>query len=165
MKKDYHNRWKSRRQENWKRLQKAKSQLKKGPFDRFLSEAGAVWEEKIPCTECGACCRAPGPLLRERDILLLARELKMKPRAFTETYLRLDEEGDYVFQNLPCPFWEESTGLCFVYSVRPGACRNFPNLSERNQQGRLKELFADSLICPQVSRTLEELLESVEKNG
>ncbi len=136
--------------------------LQKGALDRIIQERGAFWQERVDCTRCAACCRFPGPLLRERDIQRLSREFRMKPGDFSEQYLRRDEEGDFVFQELPCPFLGPDR-LCRVYDVRPGACRSYPSLQRPGQGRHLSQLFQDALVCPVVCRTVEDLISRTDK--
>src|SRR4051794_33195450 len=60
--------------------------------------------KKIDCLLCANCCTSTGPLLKNRDIHVLADNFKMRPSVFADTYLKIDEDNDYVFKSLPCPF-------------------------------------------------------------
>src|SRR5437868_538849 len=57
--------------------------------------------EKIDCLKCANCCSTTGPLLRNKDIQVLADDMKLRQADFTEKFLRTDEEGDFVFKSLP----------------------------------------------------------------
>ena len=59
--------------------------------------------EKIDCLQCANCCRTLGPRFIQNDIARMATHLKMKESAFIAQYLRIDEDGDYVFKEMPCP--------------------------------------------------------------
>lgn len=162
MKKEYRSwldKWSSRRKEHEKAFKALARSWKKGDLDRRIQALGEEWSERVDCTQCGACCRSPGPRLLDRDILRLSRETGQKKNAFINTHLRRDDEGDYVFQTLPCPFWDKQ-GLCLYYDARPGACRDYPHLHQKNQRGRLTPLCLDARVCPIVCRTLLDLLES-----
>ncbi len=81
----------------------------------------SLHEEVFACTDClkcANCCTTTGPLLTEKDIDRLAKRERMKPVQFIEHYLRIDEDGDYVFKSMPCPFLD-SNNECLVYDVRP----------------------------------------------
>lgn len=53
----------------------------------------------------------------------------MKEGDFIETYLKLDEEGDYVVRSTPCPFLD-ADNFCSIYEVRPSDCIRFPYTDE-----------------------------------
>jgi hypothetical protein len=59
---------------------------------------------KIDCLQCAACCKNYSPRFKTPDIKRISKLLKMKEGEFVETYLREDEDGDFVLQQLPCPF-------------------------------------------------------------
>jgi hypothetical protein len=80
--------------------------------------------ETMDCLSCANCCKTTSPVFTEKDIQRIARHLRMRPSEFTETYLRLDEEEDYVLQSSPCAFLLDDN-TCMVYEVRPKACRGW----------------------------------------
>ena len=55
--------------------------------------------------------------------------MRMKLGKFEETYLRVDEDGDKVFNCMPCPFLG-ADNLCSIYALRPKACREFPDICQ-----------------------------------
>ncbi|MCG9880301.1 MAG: YkgJ family cysteine cluster protein [Bacteroidia bacterium] len=112
--------------------------------------------EEIDCLQCANCCKTTGPLLLNKDIDRLAKDLKMRPADFTEKYLKIDEDKDYVFKQLPCPFLG-SDHYCHVYEARPNACREYPHTQQRNQFQKLPITQKNSLICPAVAKITEEL--------
>jgi len=77
------------------------------------------------CLECANCCSTTGPSFTDKDIGRIAKHLRIKPSKFTEKYLRIDEDKDYVLQQVPCAFLGEDN-RCKIYDVRPKACREFP---------------------------------------
>lgn len=87
--------------------------------------------EEINCLNCANCCKTTGPLFTNKDIERIAKHLKMKPSQFIETYLRIDEDQDYVLQELPCPFLA-ADNYCLIYDVRPKACAEFPHTDRKN---------------------------------
>jgi Fe-S-cluster containining protein len=105
---------------------------------------------KIDCLKCANCCFTTGPLLKNRDINNLSKELNLRPAEFTEKYLRVDEDNDYVFKKMPCPFLG-TDNYCSVYQSRPGACSDYPHTQERNIATKLPALFLNSMICPAVA--------------
>jgi hypothetical protein len=74
--------------------------------------------EKIDCLDCANCCRSLGPRILDSDIQRIASSLRIKPSAFVEQFLLIDEEGDYIFKSMPCPFLG-SDNYCAIYDVRP----------------------------------------------
>lgn len=79
---------------------------KKAPkdLDRIVQQVHREVFLEIDCTECANCCRNLGPLFTEADITRIAKHFRMKLPAFEEAFLRTDEDGDKVFQAMPCPF-------------------------------------------------------------
>ncbi|MFZ9778454.1 MAG: YkgJ family cysteine cluster protein, partial [Schleiferiaceae bacterium] len=77
---------------------------------------------KTDCLSCANCCKTTGPLWTERDKDRVAKRLRLKTSNFEEQYLRLDEDGDWVLKQLPCPFLE-ADNACSIYEDRPKACR------------------------------------------
>ena len=118
--------------------------------------------ENIDCLKCANCCKTTGPLLKNKDIDILADELKLRQAEFADKYLRIDEDGDWVFKNLPCPFLENDNH-CNVYSSRPAACRDYPHTQERNIITKLPVTYLNSMICPAVALVVENLKERYER--
>ncbi|HNR21087.1 MAG TPA: YkgJ family cysteine cluster protein [Bacteroidia bacterium] len=112
--------------------------------------------ENIDCLQCANCCRTIGPLLLDKDIERLATENKMRPAVFAEKYLRIDEDNDYVFKTMPCPFLM-ADNCCSVYDARPNACRNFPHTQQRNILQKLKITYNNAVICPAVAIVVDGL--------
>jgi Fe-S-cluster containining protein len=112
----------------------------------------------IDCLQCGNCCKTTGPLLKDKDIERLAKHFSERPVIFTQKYLRIDEDGDYVFKSMPCPFLG-SDNYCSVYEDRPGACRNYPHTQQRNILQKLSITYHNAMICPAVAEVVEGLKE------
>lgn len=113
---------------------------------------------EISCLACGHCCRKLGPAYVRHDIERMSDELNLSAAAFTERYLRTDEDGDLVYRTLPCPFLEP-TGLCRHYEARPKACREYPHTDEKNMQRDLLRLADNTLYCPAAVLIAERLQE------
>ena len=141
--------------ENKKFLDKLKTKKPKD-LDIVTNNLNDEAFEKINCLDCANCCQTTGPLLINKDIDRLAAELKLKPSIFTEKYLKIDEDNDYVFSTLPCPFLG-SDHYCHVYESRPNACREFPHTQQRNILQKLKITYHNTHICPAVSLVVEGL--------
>jgi Fe-S-cluster containining protein len=95
-------------------------------------------------------------LFTRKDIERIAQYLKMKPGDFTEKYLRIDEDQDYVLQKTPCAFLKEDN-YCSIYDVRPKACREYPHTDMQQMQTKLKITYLNATICPAVADILEKI--------
>jgi len=140
----------------FKKLKKQKSGLVDQLMRRFHEE---VFEE-IDCLLCSNCCRGTGPLIKERDISRLSRSMKMKPGKFTETYLKIDEDGDYVFNRMPCPFILDDN-FCMVYQDRPAACREYPHTDCISFKKYSPQMLENTRICPAVFLVFEKMKEAL----
>lgn len=112
--------------------------------------------EKINCLSCAACCKNYSPRFKTPDIKRISRHLKMKESIFIETYLRLDEDGDYVANQKPCPFLGDNN-YCSIYEVRPSDCERFPYTDEDVFLKRPNITLKNSTFCPIVFYVLEKL--------
>jgi len=108
------------------------------------------------CLDCANCCSSLGPAIYDRDIERLAKHLRMKPSQFTERYLKVDEDGDYVFSESPCPFLMPDK-YCSVYESRPKACRDYPHTDRKKMLQILDLTYKNSFTCPVVFDILEQL--------
>lgn len=107
------------------------------------------------CLECANCCSTTGPLFTNIDIGRIAKHLRIKPSEFTEKYLRIDEDKDYVLQQVPCAFLGEDN-RCSIYDVRPKACREFPH-TDRIKQYQILDLTQKNVtVCPAVYEIVEK---------
>ena len=111
---------------------------------------------EINCLDCANCCRTLGPRVTDADIQRIASSLRVKPSVFTSQYLVLDEDGDYVFRSMPCPFLGHDN-LCSIYDIRPKACREYPHTDQRRVYQVLALTLKNSEICPAVFEILERL--------
>ena len=81
----------------------------------------------------------------------------MKESVFIDTYLQLDEEGDYVVKSSPCPFLGNDN-FCSIYNERPGDCKRFPYTDEDVIIKRQQITLKNATFCPAVFYVLERLL-------
>ena len=108
------------------------------------------------CLECANCCKTIGPLFTDKDISRIARYFHLKPSEFTEKYLKIDDEQDYVLKSLPCSFLGKDN-YCSIYKVRPKACRGFPH-TDRKKQYQLLEITQKNIeVCPAVFNIVEKI--------
>ena len=80
----------------------------------------------------------------------------MKESEFIDTYLRLEEDGDYVVKTTPCPFLGQDN-YCSIYEVRPSDCERFPYTDEDVLIKRPAITHKNSTFCPIVYFVLEKL--------
>lgn len=144
-----------KKSETKKFFKKLKKQNPKD-LDRVTNKLHDLAFEHIDCLQCANCCRTTGPLLKNKDIERLALHFKLRPAAFIEKYLRIDEDDDYVFKSMPCPFLG-SDNYCSVYESKPNACANYPHTQQRDQLQKLKITYYNAMICPAVAEVVEAL--------
>lgn len=103
--------------------------------------------DEIDCLSCANCCRTLGPAIYDKDIERMAKALRMKPADVVSTYLRKDDDDDYVFQSMPCPFLM-SDNYCSIYEYRPKACREYPHTDRRRFEQIYKLTVKNTDTCP-----------------
>ncbi len=145
----------AKKSENKKFLEKLKKQKPKD-LDIICNQFHDEVFENIDCLKCANCCSGTGPLFLDKDIDRLAKHLRIRPSEFTENYLRIDEDKDYVLKSVPCPFLGADK-YCNVYESRPNACREFPHTQQRNMAQKMGITFLNTMICPAVYLVVEEL--------
>jgi len=111
---------------------------------------------QIDCLQCANCCRNLGPRITEADITKLSKKMHLKPSAFVEKYLRIDQDMDYVFKTMPCPFLAIDN-YCMVYENRPKACAEYPHTDRRRFFQLLDISVKNTFTCPAVLHILESL--------
>lgn len=146
---------KKKRKENKVFLDKLRKKKPKD-LDRITNGFHVEAFRNIDCLKCANCCSTTGPLLKNRDIDTLAVHFKMRTSAFAEKFLRMDEDGDWVFKKMPCPFLN-SDNYCSVYSSRPTACKDYPHTQQRNIMEKIPVTFLNSMICPAVAIVVDKL--------
>ena len=112
--------------------------------------------EKTDCLSCANCCKTTSPIFYDRDVERAAKALRMKPGAFTEKYLRLDEDNDMVLKTAPCPFLD-GQNYCSIYADRPAACREYPHTDRKKMYQVLDLTFKNTLVCPAVLKITDRL--------
>lgn len=139
------------------------AQLKKKPpknLDKMVQEVHREVFKEIDCTACANCCKSLGPLFTEADIERISKHFRMKLSAFEAMFLQVDEEGDKIFQSMPCPFLGDDN-LCSIYDVRPKACREFPH-TDRKKIYQINHLtLKNTLFCPAAYLFVEKLKDRV----
>jgi uncharacterized protein len=112
--------------------------------------------EQYSCLSCANCCKSISPIITYKDIRRISKTLGMKPGDFKQTYLEMDEEGDFVFRSSPCPFLQDDNH-CSVYSVRPKACKEYPHTNRVNFAQILNLSVKNTGVCPVVYAIFEVL--------
>jgi len=125
-------------------------------LDNTMQDLHAEVFSEIDCLNCANCCKSISPTLYDKDVDRLAKHLKMKPSHFVEQYLFVDDEGDYVFQQTPCPFLLPDN-YCMVYENRPKACREYPHLDRKRFYQILNLTLKNIEVCPAVFDAVEKL--------
>ncbi|MFN7313225.1 MAG: YkgJ family cysteine cluster protein [Bacteroidota bacterium] len=121
-------------------------------FERLHQEAF----KRIDCLTCANCCKTTSPLFTNRDIKVLSKHLRLTENEFIQSYLKVDEDGDYVFRETPCPFLQ-ADNKCLVYDYRPNACREYPHTNQRKMHTIFKETLENTAVCPAVFEVVEKL--------
>ncbi|WP_031425046.1 YkgJ family cysteine cluster protein [Flavimarina sp. Hel_I_48] len=112
------------------------------------------------CLKCANCCKTTGPLFTDRDITRIAKHFKMKEVQFIATYLRVDEENDYVLQETPCTFLG-ADNYCMIYDFRPKACAEFPHTDRKKFQQIANLTLKNVAICPAAFNIVEKMRERI----
>jgi Fe-S-cluster containining protein len=155
---------------NWEKKSKERQKL----YKQFLHRASKnkvlgllpdLHEEafsNIDCLQCANCCKSFSPRFKTPDVKRISKLLGLKESQFIETYLRVDEEGDYVLQTIPCPFLGEDN-YCSIYEDRPSDCRRFPYTDEDVILKRQPLTLKNSSFCPATYYVLERLMQELPR--
>lgn len=149
---------KKRSAENQKFLHRLKQKDARVVDDAFHSVHDDVFEE-IECLTCANCCKTTSPIFYQNDIERIAKFLRMRPGDFTEKYLQVDEDSDYVLRSAPCVFLD-AENYCSIYEVRPKACREYPHTNRKKVVQIMTLTYKNTLVCPAVLEMVERLKKS-----
>lgn len=141
----------NRQSKSIKKAFKSLRKMRKGDADKLIHNLHEEAFETIDCLQCANCCTTTGPLLTDKDIDRVSKHLRIKPTEFIDTYVRIDEDNDYVFKSMPCPFLS-ADNYCSIYEFRPKACREYPHTDRVNQQGILSITQKNVKLCPAVAQ-------------
>ncbi|HRN47660.1 MAG TPA: YkgJ family cysteine cluster protein [Niabella sp.] len=134
--------------------------LKRTDKNKILKQLPALHEEafeKIDCLTCANCCKNYSPRFKTPDIKRISKHFGMKESVFIETYLRVDEDGDFVVKSSPCPFLNDDN-TCMIYEKRPSDCARFPYTNEDVIVKRQAHTIKNSEFCPITYYVLEKLM-------
>lgn len=135
------------------------SKLKKKPpkqLDYIMQELHEDEFKRTDCLACANCCKTTGPLFTDKDVARIAKHFKMKPQAFIDQFLRVDEDRDYVLQSVPCTFLG-ADNYCSIYEVRPKACAEFPHTDRKKFQQISNLTLKNVAICPAAFNIVEKM--------
>jgi Fe-S-cluster containining protein len=88
----------------------------------------------------------------------------LKESTFIETYLRVDEDGDFVVKTSPCPFLG-SDNFCSIYDVRPSDCARFPYTDEDVLIKRQSLTLKNVSFCPITFYVIDQLMEKLKRSS
>lgn len=135
-----------------------KNKKRLGKMDTIVQQLHDEVSEKIDCLKCANCCRSLGPAIYDKDIERMAKALRIKPSEVVSSYLRIDEDGDYVFKSMPCPFLMNDN-YCSIYESRPKACREYPHTDRKNFEQIYKLTVKNTSTCPIAYEVLCKLMD------
>lgn len=116
---------------------------------------------RIDCLQCAACCKNYSPRFKTPDVKRISKYVGLRESDFIDTYLRVDEDGDFVVKASPCPFLGKDNA-CTVYDVRPSDCARFPYTDEDVIVKRQQLTVKNSSFCPIVYHVLDALQKAVK---
>lgn len=141
--------------ETKKYFDKLKKRIPKN-LDYVMQDLHVAEFKKTDCLDCANCCKTTGPLFTDADVERIAKHLKQKPQQFINQFLRVDEDNNYVLKTVPCTFLG-SDNKCFIYDVRPIACREFPH-TDRKKFNQITDLtLLNVAICPAAFNIVEKM--------
>lgn len=123
--------------------------------EAFREKHDEVFAE-TDCLTCANCCKSTSPIFHSSDIERASHAVGMNSGCFVETYLRMDEDGDYVLKEAPCAFLEKDN-RCRIYEDRPKACRTYPHTNRKRIDQLLDLTHRNTLVCPAVLEIVERL--------
>jgi Fe-S-cluster containining protein len=150
--------------ENWEsktieKQAKYRQFLKNGDKKNLVKKLPQAHEaafEVVDCLACANCCKNYSPRFKPPDIRRIAKKLKMSEANLIQTYLRRDEDGDWVVKKSPCPFLG-TDNFCSIYDARPSDCQRFPYTDEDVLLKKVNFTLKNSTFCPAVFLVLEKL--------
>ncbi len=150
---------------NWrdkskKEQKKFKQFLSKKPNRKDIKRLPELHDEafeKIDCLDCANCCKNHSPRFKTPDIKRIAKHLGMKEGEFTQQYLYLDNENDYVLQSSPCNFLNDDN-TCQIYDVRPSDCARYPYTDEDVFLKRKTITLTNTIVCPAAYYVLDKMM-------
>lgn len=152
--------------ENWEKKSKEHRKqyqqfLKRADKNKVLKALPSLHDEafkQVDCLACARCCKNYSPRFKTPDVKRISKYLGMKESVFIDSYLRVDEEGDFVVKSSPCPFLAKDN-TCNIYDERPSDCARFPYTDEDVLVKRPALTLKNSEFCPITYYVLEHLIQ------
>ena len=148
--------WQKRAKEKQKQFRQFLARANKNAVLKRLPALHEEAFEKIDCLQCAACCKNYSPRFKTPDVKRISKHLGLKEGVFIDTYLNVDEEGDFVVKGAPCPFLG-ADNRCSIYEVRPSDCSRFPYTDEDVLIKRPHLTLKNASFCPITFFVLEKL--------
>jgi uncharacterized protein len=131
-------------------------------LDVVMQELHRSEFKNTDCLTCGNCCKTTSPIFTNKDIERISKHFKMKEVNFISQYLERDGDDFYVLQAVPCTFLDLNDNTCFIYDVRPKACKEYPH-TNRRKFIQLTDLTLNNVeICPAVFNIVEALKQQLQ---
>lgn len=155
----FHN-WQKKSAEHRKSYRQFLKREDKNKVLKKLPDLHQAAFEKFDCLTCANCCKNYSPRFKTPDVKRVAKKLSIKESVFIDTYLRVDEDGDFVVKSSPCPFLD-ADNTCSIYDFRPSDCARFPYTDEDVIIKRQELTIKNSEFCPITFYVLERLLQKI----
>jgi len=146
-------------------LKKFKQLLQRADKNKVLKQLPQLHDEAFEqndCLQCAACCKNYSPRFKTPDVKRISKHLGMKESTFIDTYLNVDNDGDFVVKSSPCPFLGEEN-YCSIYDVRPSDCSRFPYTDEDVIIKRQALTLKNASFCPITYQVLTQLSANLSK--
>ncbi|MGE5518792.1 MAG: YkgJ family cysteine cluster protein [Candidatus Dadabacteria bacterium] len=153
--------WQKKSKENQKVFKQFLQRADKNKVLKMLPGLHEEAFEKVDCLSCAACCKNYSPRFKTPDVKRISKHLGMRESEFIETYLKVDEDGDFVVKSSPCPFLGQDN-FCSIYEVRPSDCHRFPYTDEDVIIKRQALTLKNSTFCPITFYVLDKLTSSLK---
>ena len=126
-------------------------------LDVIMQKLHADEFNNTDCLTCGNCCKTTSPIFTDIDIRRISKHLRMKEHQFISQYLEVDTDSFYVLKSAPCTFLDINDNTCFIYNVRPKACKEYPHTNRRKFIQITDLTMKNAVICPAVYNIVEAL--------
>jgi Fe-S-cluster containining protein len=153
--------WKKKSKEKQKQFKSFLARADKNKVLKALPQLHEEAFEKVDCLQCAACCKNYSPRFKTPDVKRISKHLGMKESVFIETYLRVDDDGDFVVKTSPCPFLG-ADNFCSIYEDRPSDCARFPYTDEDVIIKRQQLTLKNSSFCPITYYVLDRLTQTLK---
>ncbi len=122
------------------------------------------FQKNIDCLQCANCCKTASPIIKPSDTKRISGYLGISAAQFISTYLRSDDDNDYVVNTLPCPFLSNDNS-CKIYEVRPLDCSEYPHTRGIDYTKRINYQSNNISFCPISYHTAAAILTHFNEKG